>query len=159
MKRILVLKLPPFFPSRVGKRKRAPISKQTCSSQRLRSSIFLALRAKIKTFLANGSTQIRESTKRYREKMCPDYCIPSPIPFLIFFYCDMKTCPIFLEGKQYSNYFQEHDCLRYLKVPHFSSCYVAPEKGAENSNRVRNHVLESFSNIFFTLKIVFLCYF
>ena len=72
------------FPSRVGKRKRAPISKQTCSSQRLRSYIFLALRAKIKTFLANGSTQIRESTKRYREKMCPDYCIPSPIPFLIF---------------------------------------------------------------------------
>ena len=26
-----------------------------------------------------------------------------------------------LEGKQYSNNFQEHDCLWYLKVPHFSS--------------------------------------
>ena len=55
-----------------------------------------------------------------------------------------------LEGKQYSNNFQEYDCLRYLKVP-FLPCYVTPEKGAGNSNRVRNHVLESLSNIFFTL--------
>ena len=44
-KRMLVLKMPPFFPCRVvGDGKRAAISKQTCFSQkRVRSYIFLAL--------------------------------------------------------------------------------------------------------------------
>ena len=31
------------------------------------------------------------------------------------------------------------------------SMFLAPEKGAGNLNLVRNRVLESFSNIFFTL--------
>ena len=44
MKRMLILKLPPFFPCRVGEGKRAAISKQTCFSQkRVRSYIVLAL--------------------------------------------------------------------------------------------------------------------
>ena len=44
VKRMIVLKLPPFFPCRVGEEKRAAISKQTCFSQkRVRSYIVLAL--------------------------------------------------------------------------------------------------------------------
>ena len=44
VKRMFILKLPPFFPCRVGERKRAAISKQTCDSQkRVRSYIVLAL--------------------------------------------------------------------------------------------------------------------
>ena len=44
VKRMLVLKLPPFFPCRVGKGKRAAISKQTLFSQkRVRCYIVLAL--------------------------------------------------------------------------------------------------------------------
>ena len=44
VKRMLVLKLPPFFPCRVGEGKGAAISKQTCFSQkRVRSYIVLAL--------------------------------------------------------------------------------------------------------------------
>ena len=34
VKHMLVLKLPPFFPCRVGKRKRAAISKLACVSQK-----------------------------------------------------------------------------------------------------------------------------
>ena len=46
VKRMLVLNLPPFFPCRVGERKRAVISKQTCFSQkRVRSYNVLALEA------------------------------------------------------------------------------------------------------------------
>ena len=42
--RMLVLKLPPFFPCHVGEGKRAAISKQTCFSQKgVRSYIVLAL--------------------------------------------------------------------------------------------------------------------
>ena len=33
----------------------------------------------------------------------------------------------------------------------FPACYVAPKKGAGNSNPVKNRVLESCSNIFFAL--------
>ena len=41
---MFVLKLPPFFPCRVGEGKRAAISKQTCFSQkRVRSYTVLAL--------------------------------------------------------------------------------------------------------------------
>ena len=44
VKRMLGLKLPPFFPCRVGEGKRTPITKQTCFSQkRVRSYIVLAL--------------------------------------------------------------------------------------------------------------------
>ena len=39
-----------------------------------------------------------------------------------------KYFKIFLEGKQYSNNFREHDCLRYLKVPHFSSLLRSTRK-------------------------------
>ena len=47
VKRMLALKLPPFFPCRVGDGKRAAISKQTCFSQkRVRSYIVLALESK-----------------------------------------------------------------------------------------------------------------
>ena len=45
MKRMLVLKLPPIFPCRVGERKMAAISKQTfISKKQVRSYIVLALR-------------------------------------------------------------------------------------------------------------------
>ena len=45
---MLVLKLPPYLPCRVGEGKRAVISKQTCSSQkRIRSYIVLALGRKM----------------------------------------------------------------------------------------------------------------
>ena len=44
MKRTLILKLPPFFPCRLGEEKRAAISRQACYSQnRVRSYIVLAL--------------------------------------------------------------------------------------------------------------------
>ena len=51
----------------------------------------------------------------------------------------------------YYNKFQEHDFLRDLNFVHFFPCYVAPKKRARNSNSVRNRVLESCSDIFFTL--------
>ena len=75
----------------------------------------------------------------------------SNIGYLLILYKNLKDYHLtsHLEGKKYSNNFQEHDCLRYLKVPHFSSLLRSTRAG--NSNRVRNHVLESFSNNFFTL--------
>ena len=56
VKRMLVLKLPPFFPCRVAEGKRAAISKQTCFSQkRVRSYIVLAL---ARSFSAGRSVQV-----------------------------------------------------------------------------------------------------
>ena len=55
---MLVLKLPPFFPCRVGEGKMAAISKQTCFSQkRVRPYIVLALAAEQKKFVDQGINQ------------------------------------------------------------------------------------------------------
>ena len=54
MKRMLVLKLPTFFPCRVGEGEKAAISKQTSFSQkRVRSYIVLALEELIKLRIKN----------------------------------------------------------------------------------------------------------
>jgi len=62
-----------------------------------------------------------------------------------------------LEGKRSYNKFQEHDFLRYLKFPPFLPCYVAAEKRARISNLLKNRVLESCFNIFFTLVALNVC--
>ena len=50
-----------------------------------------------------------------------------------------------LEGKQYSNNFQEHDCLRYLKVPHFSSLLRSTgEKGGNFKYHKKSCYLKLF---------------
>ena len=59
---------------------------------------------------------------------------------------------VYLEGKRYKNNFQERDFLRDLKFP-MQLC--SREKKAGFSNHVKNCVLESCSNIFFSLKVAF----
>ena len=54
--------MPPFFPSRVGKRKRAAISKQSCFSQkRVRSYIVLALNEFISYLLSEVAIEAAEA--------------------------------------------------------------------------------------------------
>ena len=61
VKRMLVLKLPPFFPCRVGEGERAAISKQTCFSQkRVHSCIVLAL-VSVKTEGFNRNVAIKSA--------------------------------------------------------------------------------------------------
>ena len=59
----------------------------------------------------------------------------------------------FPRGKKILDYFQEHDFLRDLKNPPFSSLLRSTEKRVGISNPVKNSVLESFSDIFFTLEV------
>ena len=49
--------------------------------------------------------------------------------------------------KKYQNNFQEHNFLWDLKIAPFFPCCIALEKSVQISNPVKNHILDSFSNI------------
>ena len=60
-----------------------------------------------------------------------------------------------VRGKKIIEQLLEHDYLRHWKIPPFSPLLRSRGKQAQISNPINNHVLESYSYIFFTLYVLY----